>query len=177
MAAAAPGDLTLADLQNLLSQTDVAGRRAFMEAYERHLFPRLGTSAAQTKWWTYRNRITRVTLWGREHFRNNVRWFRVLEALELGPTYYCVQRPFPPSYADRFTTRLLLLLQFLPPHKVVLHPYYGLPLRGPFTNLVRLQLIGSAIYNRRIPDRELPPYCPVCHDCFCDHMMDELEEL
>ena len=176
MAAAAPGALAVANLQNLLSQTDLAGRRAFMEAYERHLFPRLGTSTAQTKWWTYRN-ITRVTLWGREHFRNNVRWFRVLEALGLGPDYFCVLRPFHPRYADRFTTRLLLLLQFLPSHKVVLHPYYGLPLSGRFINSVRLQLIGSEIFRRRIPHEEMPPYCPVCHDCYCDHMMDGLEEL
>ena len=176
MAAANPRDLTPADLQNLLSRTNLAGRRAFLEAYERQLFPRLGTSTAQTKWQSYRN-ITRVTLWGHEHFRNNVRWFRVLEALGLGPDYYCVQRTLHPHYADRFTTRLLLLLQFLPPHKIVLHPYYGLPLRGPFTNSVHLQLIGTEIFHRRIPQEELPPYCPVCHDCYCDHMMDELEEL
>lgn len=176
MAAAVPRNVSLAELRNLLSQTSVAGRIAFMEAYERHLFPRLGTSTAQTKWWTYRYRITRVTLWGREHFRNNVRWFRVLEALELGPAYYCVLRPFHPSSDSRFTNRLHLLLQFLPPHKIVLHPYYGSPLRGPFATSVHLQIIGSAIHNRRIPDEELPLYCPVCHDCFCDHAMDDLED-
>ena len=177
MAAAVPRNLSLAKLRNLLSQTSVAGRIAFMEAYERHLFPRLGTSTAQTKWWTYRNRITRVTLWGREHFKNNVRWFRVLEALELGPTYYCVMRPFHPSNEGRFTNRFLLLLQFLPPQKIVFHPFYGLPLIGPFVTSIHLQIIGSAIFNRRIPNEELPPFCPICHVCFCDHAMDGLEEI
>ena len=71
-----------------------------MAAYERYLFPQLGTSTAQTKWWTFCN-VTRVTLWVHDHFQNNVRLFMVMEALDLGPTYYCVMRTFNPHFSGR----------------------------------------------------------------------------
>ena len=64
-------------------------RRSFVERYERLLFPHPGTSTAQTKWRSIQG-ITRVTLWGRDHFRNNIRLAMVLEAMNLGPRYYCV---------------------------------------------------------------------------------------
>ena len=91
-------------LQHLL-QADEPVRRAFVARYERHTFPQLGTSTAQTKWWTFRN-TTRVTLWGHDHFQNNVRLFMVMEALGLGPAHYCIMQTYTPT----FSKRLYLLL-------------------------------------------------------------------
>ena len=65
-------------------QADEDTKRLVMERYEQELFPNPGSSIAQTKWTTYHN-LVRVTLWGRDHFCNNVCLARVLEALNLGP--------------------------------------------------------------------------------------------
>ena len=81
-----------------LQQIDEEARRAFVERYERRLFPLPQLSAAQTKWRSYCN-IVRVTLWGRDHFRNNVRVAMVCEALGLGPQYYCIMRLTHPGFA------------------------------------------------------------------------------
>lgn len=62
-----------------------------MEKYGRLLFPSLETFTAQAKWWIFQN-VTRVTLWGHDHFQNNVRLFMVMEALELGPSDYSVMK-------------------------------------------------------------------------------------
>ena len=170
MAANGRRNLPITSFLRDLRQASVEARRAFVARYEQHLFPHLGTSAAQTKWWTYRN-VTRVTLWGRDHFKNNVRLFMVIEALDLGPDYYCVMRTFNQGFADR----LFLLLVFLPHQRVYVYPYYGAPFRGPFDRTVRLRRLSADIYLRRIPLNELPCHCPACHDCFCDHAMDGLE--
>ena len=69
-----------------MRHANIEARRAFIARYKRLLFPRLGTSTAQTKWWTYRN-VTRVTIWGLDHFKNNVRLFMAMEALDLGLDY------------------------------------------------------------------------------------------
>ena len=66
---------------------------------------------------------------------------------------------------------------FLPHQKIYVHPYYGPPFVGPFDRTMRLSQIGVGIYCRRIPMEEMPLYCPACHDCFCDHAMDGLEEV
>ena len=50
-----------------MRHVNIEAKRAFIARYERLLFPRPGTSIAQTKWWTYRN-VTRVTIWGLDHF-------------------------------------------------------------------------------------------------------------
>ena len=144
-------------------------RRDFVARYERYLFPQLGTSTAQTKWWTFQN-ITRVTLWGHDHFQNNVRLFMVMEALDLGPTFYSVMRIFNPGFSER----LFLLIQFLPHQKIYVYPYFGSPFRGPFDRSVWLSQLGSEIYRRRLPLAKMPHYCLVCNDCFCDHAMDGL---
>ena len=171
---AAPGRraFPLVNFLQELRQASVAARRAFVACYERHLFPHLGTSSAQTRWWTYQN-VTRVTLWGRDHFRNNVRLFMVIEALDLGPAYYCVMRTFNLNFSDR----LSLLLVFLPHQKIYVYPYYGGPIRGPFDRSVRLSLLSTDILLRRLPLNEIPRHCPACHDCFCDHAMDGLMEV
>ena len=140
--------------------------------YERLLFPRLGTSTAQTKWWTYRN-VTRVTIWGLDHFKNNVKLFMAMEALYLGPDYYCVLRTLSPI----FSNHLFLLLMFLPHQKIYVHPYYGPPFGGPFDRTMRLSQIGAGIYRRCISMEEMLLYCPDYLDCFCDHAMDGLEEV
>ena len=155
-----------------LRQASVEARRAFVARYERHLFPHLGTSSAQTKWWTYGN-VTRVTLWGCDHFRNNVRLFMVMEALDLGLDYYCVMRTFNQGFIDR----LLVLLVFLTHHKVYVYPYYGAPFRGPFERTTCLRRLSADIHRCRLPLNKIPCHCPTCHDCFCDHAMDGLEEV
>ena len=152
-----------------MRHANIEAKRTFITRYERLLFHLLGTSTAQTKWWTYRN-VTRVTIWGLDHFKNNVRLFMAMEALDLGPTYYCVLRNFTPL----FSNCLFLLLAFLPHQKIYVYPYIGPPFGGPFARTVRLSQVGEEIYCRRIPMNEMPFYCPACHECFCDHAMDEL---
>ena len=56
-------------------QADEDTKRLVAERYERQLFPNPGSSIAQTKWKTYHN-LVRVTLWGRDHFRNNVHFWQ-----------------------------------------------------------------------------------------------------
>ena len=84
-----------------LQQTNEETRRAFTERYERRLFPLPQITIAQTMWRSHRN-LVRVTLWGRDHFRNNVRAAMVREALGLGPQYYCIMRSYHPGFAERF---------------------------------------------------------------------------
>ena len=155
-----------------LVQAEESVRRDFVESYEYDIFPYLGTSTAQTKWWTFQN-TTRVTLWGREHFCNNVKLFTVMEGLGLGPAHYCVMRTFTPFFSER----LFWLLQFLPHQKIYVYPYLGLPFRGPFDDLVHSSIIGFEIYHRRLPEGELPNYCSACHNRFCDHAMDGIVDL
>ena len=54
-----------------LQQTNEETRRAFAERYERRLFSLPQLTTAQTKWRSHCN-VVRVTLWGRDHFQNNV---------------------------------------------------------------------------------------------------------
>ena len=95
----------------------------------------------------------------------------VMEALGIDPTYYYVQRTFN----SQFSKRLFLLLQFLPPRKIFVYPYYGLSFGGPFNRSLRLSQLGVEIFHCRILIEELPQHCPACLDCFCDHAMDGLE--
>ena len=67
-----------------LQHTNEETRRAFAERYKRRLFPFPQITIAQTMWRSHRN-IVRVTLWGRDHLRNNVHAAMVREALGLGP--------------------------------------------------------------------------------------------
>ena len=151
-----------------LIQASEEVKREFLESYDHNLFPLLGTSVDQTRWWTQYG-VTRVTLWGRNHFRNNIRVSMVGEALGLGPRYYCILRTMNPE----FSNRVYLLAQFLPHEKFSLYPAWGHPLNGPFVNSPQVCEIGEAISRRRIPMEERHFYCFICHDRFCDHMMDE----
>ena len=83
-----------------LEQASESVRRAFLERYKQYFFPQLGSCNAQTMWKTWKN-ITRVTIWGREHFQNNVRLAMVTEALGLGPKYYCVMRKNVPRFSEQ----------------------------------------------------------------------------
>ena len=112
-----------------LLQASEEVKRDFIESYARNLFSSRGTSVDQTRWWTHHG-ITRVTVWGHNHFRNNVRVAMIEEALGLGPRYYCIQR----SGLFEFSNRVYLLAQFLPHEKFVLYPARGPPLDGPFAN-------------------------------------------
>ena len=80
-----------------------------MDRYEQRLFPHPGTSTAQTKWKNYRD-ILRATLWGRDHFQNDVRLAMVCEAMGLGPLIYCIIRSLYPAFSER----VFLLTQFFP---------------------------------------------------------------
>ena len=84
MATPRPQAFHLVNFLHGIRQANLEARRAFIAGYKCLLFPHLGTSNAQTKWWTYQN-VTRETNWGREHVRNNVRLFMAMEALNLGP--------------------------------------------------------------------------------------------
>ena len=97
----------------------------------------------------------------------------VMEALDLGLDYYCVMRTFNQGFADR----LLVLLVSLSHHKVYVYPYYGAPFRGPFDRSMHLRWLSADIHHCRLPLNEIPCYYPACHDCFCDHAMDGLEEV
>ena len=123
--------------------------------------------------WRSHCNIVRVTLWGRDHFRNNVRAAMVREALGLGPQYYYIMRSYHPSFAER----VFLLIQFLPHSKMYLYPHFGLPLRGPFEQNPHTREIRDAISQRIVPFEELALMCQACDSCFCDHVMEGLVEL
>ena len=97
----------------------------------------------------------------------------VCEALGLGPQYYCILRSVHLGFAER----VLLLIQFLPHHKMYFYPNFGLPLRGPFDQSPWTREISVAMSWRVIPFEERPLMCPACDCCFCDHVMGELFEL
>lgn len=155
-----------------LRQSNEEARRAFVDRYEQGIFPHPGTSTAQTKWKTYRD-IIRVTLWGRDHFRNNVRLAMVREAMGLGPRIYCIIRSLYPAFSER----VFLLTQFLPHQKMYFYPFFGLPLRGPFNQSSHTREIAIAISQRIISHAERPNMCPACDSCFCDHAMEGLANL
>ena len=126
----------------------------------------------QTKWRSHRN-IVKVTLWDRDHFRNNVQVAMVCEALGLGPQYYCIMQSTHPGFVEQ----VLLLIQFLPHSKMCFYPHFGLPLRGPFDQSPCTREIREAMCQRIIPFSELPLMCLACDSCFCDHVVGELIEL
>ena len=114
-----------------------------------------------------------MTLWGRDHFRNNVRLAMVIEALGLGPRFYCVMR----TYTRGFSERLFLLLQFLPHERIYLELDFGLLLRAPFDMSAHVRQVGEAICQRILPNDEVPNTCLVCNTCLCDHVMEGLVDL
>lgn len=164
--------LILSTSLQYLEHSSESVRTAFLERYKQHLFPQPGSCNAQTIWKTRRN-ITRVTIWGREHFRNNIRLAMVTEALGLGPRYYIVMRTQAPGFSDR----VFLLIQFLPHQKVSIYPDFGLPLGGLFGRSPHAREIGTTISNRRIPVDQRPNVCFHCQTCFCDHMMEDMVDL
>ena len=105
--------------------------------------------------WRSHCNIVRVTLWGRDHFRNNVRAAMVCESLGLGPQYYCIMRFFHRGFSER----VFLLIQFLPHAKMCLYPHFGLPLRGPFEQNPHTREIRDAISQRIVPFEELALMC------------------
>ena len=170
-------DLALSIAIDHLIQARIEVRQASVENYERLLFPNLGTSTAQTKWRSYRN-FVRVTLWGREHFRNNVCLLAmVCEALGLGPCLYCITWSLSFNFLGRFNERLFLLLQFLPHDKISIDLDLRFLLRGPFLQSSHTRDLASAIYQRRISWDERPNICPACETSFCDHALDGLTEV
>ena len=82
-----------------LQQSNEERRRDFVDRYEQRLFPRPGTSTAQTKWKAYL-KILRVTLWGRDHFQNNVQLAMVCKVMGLGPRYYRMIRTLYLAFSE-----------------------------------------------------------------------------
>ena len=123
--------------------------------------------------WRSHCNIIRVTLWGRDHFKNNVQAAMVCEALGLGPQYYCIMRSGHPGFAEQ----AFLLIQFLHHSKMYLYPHFGLPLRGPFDFSPHTREIRDAMSQHVIPFAEMPLMCPACDSCFYDHVLGELVEL
>lgn len=152
-----------------LQQANVTVREDVVEIYKR--LPQFGSTLAQTPWRTHLG-ITRVTLWGRYHFRNNVQLAMAKEAMGLGPRLYCVERLMFPVFSER----VFLLAQFLPHHKIYLSPHFGLPLGGPFNFSNHTREIGDAIA-RRFVSLEGHLLCPVCHSDLCDHVIDGIFNL
>lgn len=162
--------VALSSVIRLLQNSDDDMKRRFIERYKQLLFPESGSSVGQTVWKTWRN-ITRVTLWGREHFCNNVRLAMVKEALGLGPRWYCVMHTFDPI----FSGRVFLLVHFLPHPKICVYPFFGITLGGnPYFLHYDLR---ETIPRRVIPVNERPTMCSVCASCFCDHALEDLTEL
>ena len=155
-----------------LQQTNEEVRRSFAKRYKQRLFPLSQLTTAQTKWRSHCN-VIRVTLWGRDHFRNNVRIAMICEVLGLGPQYYCIMR----SSHLGFAKRVFLLIQFLPHSKMYLYPNFGLPLRGPFDQPPWTREISVAMSQRVIPFQERPLMSPTCNCSFCNHIMGELVKL
>lgn len=155
-----------------LLQASEAVREGFINRYKDLLFPQQGISTLQNPWRTYRG-ITRVTMWGREHFRNNIRLAMVKEALGLGPRFYWIER----ALMHGFSERLFLLAQFIPYRKMYLAPHFGLSLTGPFNASIQTREVGFTISQQLIPMDERPPICPVCPFGLCDHVIDEIDDL
>ena len=105
-------------------------------------------------WRSHRN-IIRVTLWGRDHFRNSVRAAMVCEAFGLGPQYYYIMRSAHPRFAER----VLLLIQFLPLNKMYFYPNFRLLLRGPFDQSPYTRELSVAMSKRIISFEERPLMC------------------
>ena len=72
-----------------LKATDPKAKKAFLSVLSYQIFPRQGSTGAQTKWVSMGS-ITRVTVWGQEHFLNNLRLAMVCENLGMGPQHYCI---------------------------------------------------------------------------------------
>lgn len=165
-------DLVISIAINHLLDSNEDAKRAFTERFQQALFPNLGTSTGQTLWKTHHN-ITRATIWGRDHFRNNIRLAMAKEALGLGPDFYCVER----NTCRGFSERVFLLMRFLPPHKICFDSVFGLPLRGPFSRFPRIRQEGGDITRRLLPLNVRPHNCPACHSFLCDHAMEGLDEV
>ena len=165
-------DLVFSVALSHLVDANEATKRAFIERYKQSLFPNLGTSSGQTIWKTYRN-ITRITLWGRDHFRNNIRLAMAAEALGLGPDTYCMER----NNCRGLSERIFLLMWFLPPHKLCFDSIFGLDLNGPFNRFPRAGQDGTNMASRLLPLNVRPNMCPVCHTFLCDHAMEELVDI
>ena len=83
-----------------MQHVDEVTRRAFVERYEHGFFLEPRTSTPQSKWKVYPD-IIRVILWGQDHFWNNIWLAMVLEAMSLGPRYYCIIRSNHPGFAEQ----------------------------------------------------------------------------
>ena len=151
----------LARISDHVMASSKAEKRAFVRLMTRLIFPQEGTIGAQCRWLTSLS-VTRVTVWGQAHLLNNLRLVVIREALGLGSHHYCIIRSEVPNFASK----VLLLMWYLPREKLSIWPRQP-PLEGPFLQpLWRAQ--GEGIFQRDLPKRELPPWCPRYYSRWCD---------
>ena len=97
-----------------------------------------GMAGPDVKWETHWG-VTFVIMWDEEHFLKNIQFAMIQEMMGLGPMRYCIVG----NAMLNFTSRLLLLLNYLPQKKMCFYPHLFV-LDPPF-NCSPWREIGEAI--------------------------------
>ena len=118
-------------------------KRELSELYARLIFPLQGNGWTDVKWVTHWG-VTFVRMWDEEHLLKNIQFSMIQEMMGLGSMKYCIESNAMPN----FTSRLLLLLNYLPHKKMCFYPHLFV-LDPPF-NLSPWREIGKAINSRRL---------------------------
>ena len=135
---------------------EIVGRLAIL------LFPQ---DRHHQKWmWQTRDEVTRVTLWGRKHIRDNVILAMTKEKLGLGPKYYWIMG----TQASFCSNRLFYVSSVLPWKKFCIEPPGVTTLKGPFLNESRREMAMEMMRNK-IPPQEMPSTCCAHSWCFCPY--------
>ena len=113
------------------------------DLYARLIFPQNGNAWSNLKWTTTYG-VTLVTMWDEEHLLKNIQYAMILEMLGLGPQVYCIFTNWMPF----FEQRLMLLINYLPHHKMCLYPPRVI-LGQPFLHSPWME-IGYSIRNRHL---------------------------
>lgn len=123
--------------------TDPVTQMELCEKYSQLIFPREGDAWKNDQWTTAWG-VTFVTMWDDEHLMKNIKHAMLAEMMNIGPMKYCVVTNVMPN----FTSKLMLLLMYLPHKKICLYPplYF---LDGPFLRSPWNE-IGESILARRI---------------------------
>ena len=151
-----------------LEHADLKVRKETVERLAIKLFPKY---RHRQEWmWQSRDNITRVTLWGQEHVRDNTILAMVKEKLGLGPKYYWIVG----SRTLFFSDRLFYISSVLPWNKFCIKPQGLTTLQGPFLNESRKEM-ATEILKNRIPPQDMPHTCfggthpwYYCPYAFCD---------
>ena len=111
---------------NHMAVMDDKNRVRMCKIFTDVFFPNRLESWGHTKWITHWG-VTFITMWSKEHLMRNISYAMMKEHLGVGPHQYCILSNMMPH----FESRVLMLLRYLPRHKLVFYPrmYY---LDGPF---------------------------------------------